>query len=222
MFVVLRTLDELKAFWSEHREQFSYSSEGIQYGDEQQLLNAYEWVFGPSKAAVVKTVFRWDQVGIRCQWYDWATESPEDHVSFYLDRDHSRKALMVEARWREHDEVQYQDDSKRYAPETDRGWWRLANLPANCSDLDWFGNSHEEINDPNLPLEFVARAFQEQTFDDWKAGGEGEIDFHGTQSLDKVVAYWRGMRRCGQDYYGRENEAVKLQDGRDVPRRQER
>ncbi len=39
-------------------------------------LDGYEWVFGPTKASVVNAVFRWDQIGIECTWYDWASDAP--------------------------------------------------------------------------------------------------------------------------------------------------
>ncbi len=79
MFVVLRTLDELEAFWLEHRARFPYAASAcpscFDY-DEQLCLDDYEWVFGPTKASVVNAVFRWDQIGIECTWYDWASDAP--------------------------------------------------------------------------------------------------------------------------------------------------
>lgn len=206
MFVVLRTLDDLEAFWIEHREAFPFAAEGTLFGDKQHYLNEYEWVFAPSKAAVVKIVFRWDQVGIQCEWYDWASDAPDDHACLFLDRDFYRQDQIEKGRWSEANEAEYQADCQRRSPETYRGWWRLTNLPNNLSDSDWFSTWCEETIDPNLSPELAAQTLQEQTFDDWKRSGGGELEFHDPQSLDEEIAYWREEQRAGRDYYGNENE----------------
>ena len=206
MFVVLRTLDELEVFWNEHREAFPFAVEGIRYGDKQYYLNGYEWVFAPSKAAVVKTVCRWDQVGIKCEWYDWASDSPEDHADFFQARAQYRQDQIEKGQWSEADEAEDQEDCQRRSPETYRGWWRLTNLPNNISDTDWFSPWCEETIDPNLSPEMAAQSLQEQTFDDWKGSDCGEIEFHDPQSLDEEIAYWREEQRAGRGYYGSENE----------------
>ena len=93
-------------------------------------------------------------------------------------------------------------------PETYRGWWRLSNLP-NGRDFDgWFNGSPDEINNPNLSLNEVAEIFQIQTFEDWKASGIIDVDFHDANSLDEYIAYWRAERDIGTDYYGQENEVT--------------
>jgi len=206
MFVVLPTLDELEAFWAKHREAFPFAAKGILYGDRQHYLNECEWVFAPSKAAVVATVFRWDQIGIQCEWYDWASVSPDDHGGFFQDRDVYRQAEIDKGRWSEANEAEYQEDCQRRSPETYRGWWRLTNLPNNLSDTDWFSSWCEETIDLSLPPEIAAQLLQEQTFDDWKRSDCDELEFHDQQSLDKEIAYWREEQRAGQDYYGSENE----------------
>ena len=62
-FVRLRTLDELDVFWSKYRDKFLYACEGLT-SNNPSFLHEYEWVFGSTKAAVVRTVLRWGQSGI--------------------------------------------------------------------------------------------------------------------------------------------------------------
>jgi hypothetical protein len=207
LFVVLRTLDDLDAFWKAHREQFRYAAEGIGYGEKQHYLNECEWVFGPSKAAVVKAVFRWDLVGISCTWYDWAADEPKEHAHWFWERDEYRKRQQANNAWCEADEVAYQTDCRRRSPATYRGWWVLEDLPDNFSHLDWFDPwGGEEIVDPHLPVETVVRMLQEQTFDSWKESDVGEVNFLDRQGIDEHIAYWRNEQREGCDYYGQENE----------------
>lgn len=207
VFVTLRTLDELEDFWNKHREALPFAVQGIQYGEKQHYLNPHEWIFAPTKAAVVKTVFRWDQMGIRCEWDDWANESPEDHASWFRERDEYRERKIARGEWSADDEADYQSDCKARSPETYRGTWRLYNLPCGMDYLDWFSVFDDEIIDPDLPIEVVAKMMQEQTFDDWR-GCPNEIEFEDTESLNDEIAYWRAEQRRGCGYYGQKNEAA--------------
>jgi hypothetical protein len=206
MFVVLRTLDELESFWQANRDRFKYAAEGILQRDPQKYLNECEWVFGPSKTAVVKAVFRWDQVGIKCEWYDWAGDDPKDHASWFSDRDVNRERKKSRNAWSEADEAAYQADYQKRSPETYRGWWILTNLPNNCSYHDWFrGWDFPEITDPHLSVETVVKILQEHNFDDWKESDVGEVRFCDQLCVDEVIAYWRDEQRAGCEYYGIEN-----------------
>ena len=86
MFVTLRTLDELEQFWEEHKGQFELACEGKGVTSGQTFLREYEWVFGTSKSAVVRTVMRWGRSGIGCDFYDWAKHDPRMHECFFHDR----------------------------------------------------------------------------------------------------------------------------------------
>lgn len=81
MFVTLRTLDELETFWKENRDTFSYAAQGIEIDGEPTFLKDYEWVFGPSKAAVIQTVGRWKELGVDAEWLEdaeWFTQWPAE------------------------------------------------------------------------------------------------------------------------------------------------
>ncbi|MFT0137710.1 hypothetical protein ACEK07_07800 [Alcanivoracaceae bacterium MT1] len=68
MFVRLQTLDTLEQFWKMHRDQFGYACEGCGGDDRLDFLHEYDWVFGPSKSAVVRTVLRWGQSNLGCEF----------------------------------------------------------------------------------------------------------------------------------------------------------
>lgn len=69
VFVTLRTLDALEAYWREHSDRFAFACEGSNWHDNA-FLHGYEWVFGSSKADVVSTVLRWGTSGIDCGFKD--------------------------------------------------------------------------------------------------------------------------------------------------------
>jgi hypothetical protein len=206
LFVVLPTLHDLSNFWQEHQATLPYAAKGRVDGEEQNFLNEYEWVFGPTKESVVQNVFRWNQVGIACNWHDWASSCPDEHADFFTDRELARKESIENVSWTDDDEAEYQVDCLKRTPQTYRGWWELKNLPAGINSLDWFSTWVEEIIDPNLPINVVTQMLQVQTFDDWKKGDPGEIEFHDSISLDEEIAYWTEEKRTGQGYYGDENE----------------
>lgn len=84
VFVRLPTYQTLKNFWEKHCAALPYSAEGVSgILGEKEYLHEYEWVFGPTKAAVVKAVMRWDQLGVDCEWYDWAGRDPQARALFF-------------------------------------------------------------------------------------------------------------------------------------------
>tara|TARA_A100001391_G_scaffold158059_1_gene116346 strand:- start:285 stop:833 length:549 start_codon:yes stop_codon:yes gene_type:complete len=68
MFVRLQTLDALEQFWKAHRDRFGYACEGCGGQDRPNFLHEYDWVFGPSKLAVVRAVLRWGQSNLGCEF----------------------------------------------------------------------------------------------------------------------------------------------------------
>lgn len=208
MFVTLRTLYELEQFWREHKGQFGFACEGNGWANPC-FLREYEWVFGMSKSAVVRTVMRWDVSGVGCEFYDWSKHEPNDHAAWFRDRDGYRAFQLEEGLWTDDDEKVYQADCILRSPETYRGRWQLKNLPNGCDPLDWFDDFTVELFDPNMPVAEVARTLQEQTFDVWKESADSvEIEYHDKASIEKMIAYWRHEKAIGQDYYGRENECT--------------
>lgn len=206
MFVILPTLPALEAFWAEHRQQLPFAATGIVMADGQDFLNEYEWVFAPTIPALVKAATRWNEIGIEVEWYDWATAEPEDHASYFAERDQDRRRKIEKGIWSEADQKQFDQEGATRTPETYRGWWRLTNLPSGYDFDDWFHDFADEISDPRLPPNEVAQMFQTQTFENWRESGVEEVDFHDADSLDEYIAYWRAERDNGAGYYGEENE----------------
>lgn len=206
MFVILRTLDELDQFWRDHQGQFEFACEGGGCWDDNDYLRHYEWVFGTSKSAVVKTVLRWDTLGVGCEFYRWSKSDLESHAFFRRDRDLDRDHQIGKGLWSDADEEDYQAYCLKYSPETYRGHWRLKNLPHDSSRSEWLPNS-PEITDPEIPMEVAEKMLQEQTFDDWKVYA-GEIQYHDRASIEATIADWRNEQASGEDYYGLENEST--------------
>ena len=193
MFVVLPTLDELEAFWTEHRDRFAYAVEGIALSTGQDYLNECEWVFAPSKAAVVKTVMRWDQLGIKCVWDDY-TKARAGSTTRWWHMAAGRQTTIQNGK--------RTDEQERDHVERCPGAWKLINLPCGIEWHDWLSGLHDDIHDPNLPEAVVAQRYQEQTFNDWKESDVGDLKFHDVASLDEEIAYWRARQARGVAYYG--------------------
>ncbi|VVO40788.1 hypothetical protein [Pseudomonas fluorescens] len=205
-FVRLRTLDELDEFWGKHRDKFASACEG-KFSKKPSFLHEYEWVFGLTKAAVVRTVLRWGQSGIGCEFYDWAKHDSQMHEIFFLDRDAQRYSDIEMGIWSEKDEMDFRADCVRRSVETYRGWWRFCNLPNGYSSIEWLNDrqGHEELIDPHMTYQDVVTTLQEQTFDDWRQSDLWELESHDGESIDELIQYWKNERANGEGYYGDEN-----------------
>jgi hypothetical protein len=207
IYAVLHTLAELEMFWQAHRAEFPYAAQGVLYGEQQTYLDEYQWVFAKSKTALVRTVTRWDQVGIQCEWYDWATDAPLDFADFFKANEHDRAQKMAQGVWSDADEANYQAERVRRNPESYRGWWVLSNLPWDCPFHDWLSMEAGELSDPLLSIGAATILLQEQTFDDWVDNHDGDVWFFDVKGVDEDIAYWRAEKAAGRDYYGMENES---------------
>jgi len=199
--VFLRTLDELEAFWQGHHDRLPFAATGVAQVDGQIFLDEYEWYFSPEIPALVKTVTRWDETGIRVFWYDWAQRDPGEHADYFQDRADERETRLRQGNWTLEDEAEY----RRRTTDNYRGCWMLENLPCDILSSDWLA-VEEEICDPHLSPAEVAERFQIQTFWDWMASDAGEVEFMTADLVDAFIAYWRGERACGREYYGAEHE----------------
>jgi len=200
LFIKLPTLASLEAFWEANRSRFAYAAQGIGVSRGQVFLNDYEWVFGNSKAAVVETVCRWNEVGITAEFYEWAKEDPDDHKAWFLARD--QDALKPAEANEEPEEPSFRTT---YTPETYRGWWKLHNLPEGYSEDCWLESwGRVEIIDWTLPISTVKVMLQEQTFDDWVSNSCPEVEYYNSKRMDECVQYWQRTRAEGGDYYGAE------------------
>jgi hypothetical protein len=208
MFVHLRTLDELERFWRENRHRFEYACEGHDRSERQEFLRSYEWIFGKSKAAVVRAVLRWDVMGVGVEFFDFSKHDPEMYAEWFRDRDACRRSEIEQGNWTSDDERNYQADCIRRSPESYKGWWQLKNLPGEWTNSEWFDgwSDREELFDPNMPVATVERILQEQTFDSWQESDSEEIKYHDSDSIDSEIAMWRQLQSLGDDYYGQENE----------------
>jgi hypothetical protein len=203
MFVVLPTLDELAMFWEEHKQVFSYACQGIEW-ENPQFLRGCEWVFGNSKASVIRSVLRWGKSCIGCEFYDWYKHDNGQHDWWFEERDDERNVSIIRGQWSTKDEAAYLADCKRRTPESYRGWWQFCNIPDGREPNDWFNPSLDpvEIIDPNMPIREVEDILHEQTFDDWKASDVWEIEAHDQESIEETIRYWCRERADGRDYYG--------------------
>lgn len=203
LFIKLPTLPSLEAFWEANCNRYTYAAEGNALTTGQAFLNEGEWVFGNSKAAVVETVCRWNEMGITAKFYDWAKEDPHEHKAWFRDRDLYARELADANK-----EPEAPSFHTTCTPETYRGWWKLHNLPQGYSAGDWFGSwGADEITDWTLPISTANLMLREQTFDDWGSKNGNEVDFYDSKEISEYVEYWRRERAAGYDYYGVENEA---------------
>jgi hypothetical protein len=207
VFATLHTIAELEEFWHLQCFGLQYAAQGILIGDQQYFLDEYEWVFAPSKAALIKAVTRWDAIGITCEWYDWALLEPERHAAWFEERAQFREDRRSNGRWTAADEVKFQQDSRLRSPETYRGYWTLNNLPPGCTFADWFTSSRAEVIDSTLSAEMAAALLQEMTFDDWHDANIFNLALHDAMGVEHEIMKAKAQRNAGDDYYGCENEA---------------
>lgn len=208
MVVDLPTLEELESFWAENREKYPYAATG-RFNNDPWYLDEYEWVFGPSREAVVETAMRWTEFGIQCVWKPFEGSSAWIKEAVLGDRERYRNEMMAKGTWTDEQEQEYVADYARRNEDTYNGLWELTNLPGGCDDLDWFSiptsDEFEELFDPNIPPLEVETQFKRRTFEDWK-GSDAELEFMDVADVDKFIAYWVEEREQGNDYYGCEDE----------------
>lgn len=208
IFVKLKTLKELEEFWVNNKERYYYAAEGIAFTNDQFFLNEYEWVFGKTKESVVKMVLRWDEIGVKCEFYDWSKVEPREFKAWTLDRKTYRENCMGDGSWSKEDEAEYHRICKHEEEHNYSGWWKLKKLPSGF-DLDEWSDPNSmggSIHDKNIDFEEVNKWMQVRTFNENKEGDCGEVRFHDREGIEDVINYWVGVRDEGEDYYGFENE----------------
>lgn len=208
LVVDLPTLEELEAFWAENREKYPYAATG-RFNSDPWYLDEYEWVFGPSREAVVETAMRWTDFGITCTWSPFEGEDAWIKSAVLGDRERARIEMLAKGTWTEEDEQNYLADRARRNEDTYNGLWELTNLPGNTDYLDWtvgpLPDEFDELFDPKIPLPEVELYFKMLTFEDWK-GSDAELEFMDAAEVDRFIGYWVGEREEGRDYYGCEDE----------------
>ncbi|WP_031372155.1 hypothetical protein [Lysobacter antibioticus] len=203
VFVRLPTLAALEQFWATQRDMRPFAAKGVGCSAGQRFLNEYEWVFAPTKAALVAAFTRWDQIGISVRWYDWKddTNAVVSHEKFFHDFEARRERRIAEGDWTLQDEV----DHLEYSPDRYTGEWIIENLPDQTDMGDWFGLGFRSIIDHSLPASEVVRIMQERTFDHWIDIDTYDIEVRDVATMDEEIEYWRTEKLHGEGYYGDEN-----------------
>ena len=201
-FVKLESLDALRLHWSSVREVRPFASCGTGAYDPPMFLGNHEWIFAPSKEALVSAVTRWDELGITPRWYDtWAEES-EVHEQIELRRGARRAKRIAEKRWSAPDEMAFILRSQNADQISMRGFWRLANLPCRLTHFDWFSEHAKVPQDRELDIEVVNVLMQRLTFDDWKLHStQDDVIFLCGIEVDADIADWQRERDEGRDPY---------------------
>lgn len=172
VFVRFATVEDLRAYWQANHHRFHFAACGVEPQADAlpRWLRHGEWVFAPTKWALIRAVTRWEAIGIACTWYDWAGTKPGEWAAYFRNASSCRADMLAEGTWTD----EYEQDFQTRTPETYRGWWRLTNLPRGLVEHTWFDEYSKEIWDPSVPLTVVVRALQEETFDAW-AYGDGDL-----------------------------------------------
>jgi hypothetical protein len=204
VFVRLPTLASLEEFWTQQQTLRPYAAKGVNCISGQRFLNECEWVFAPTKAALIAAVTRWEQIGISVRWYNWKGDSNAiySYEEYFRDYEARRDHAMAEGTWT----LQHEVDHLEYSPERYTGEWIVENLPNETDMGDWFGLGYRSIIDRSLPIAEVTRLFKERTFDDWMDMDTYDIEVLDTAAMDEEIEYWRNEKLVGEDYYGQENE----------------
>lgn len=204
IFVRLPTLAALEQCWAAQRHIRPFAAKGVGCTTGQRFLNPYEWVFAPTKAALVAAFTRWNEVGISVRWYDWKDDSNAEisHEEFFRDYEAQRDRRMAAGDWTLQDEV----DHLEYSPERYTGEWIIENLPDQTNMDDWFALGFRSIIDCSLHVAEVTRIMQERTFDDWIEMDTYDIEVRDPAAMDEEIEYWRTEQSLGRGYYGKNSE----------------
>ena len=196
------TLEQLKSYRARERTAMRYACVGTGFLDPARFLEPHEWIFSPSKEALVAAVVRWDEFGIAPRWYDSMSDELSVRQEFRRSRDARRDLRMALGTWSREDEAAYVANTKRGAPAGRRGFWRLANLPCGLTHFDWFSEHASFPDDPELPREHVEVVLQRKTFDDWKAHQSlNDVQMLEATGVDDEIAYWECERDEGREPY---------------------
>ncbi|MGO4382116.1 hypothetical protein [Pseudoduganella sp. RAF53_2] len=187
MFVRLTTATDLRSFWELHKSRFSFAAKGIALTNGQTFLHGSEWIFARTKAELIKAVTRWDEIGIQCIWYDWATAAASDHAGWFQDRDQYRNECLKNQTWSSQDELEYQADCLTRTPETYRGWWTLQVESQGISADDWLsGSDGIEVFDKTLTIDEVTRRMQELAYEYFYWDGHDVVVMDANEVDDEI------------------------------------
>lgn len=190
----------LRQHWSSVRDLRPYASCGTGASSPAMFLDKHEWIFAPTREALVAAVTRWDELGITPRWYDsWAEES-EVHEHLELRRVERRKRMISQKRWSAPDEISFILRSQNADRISFHGFWRLANLPCGLTHFDWFSEQAKVPEERDLQPQLVTMLLQRLTFADWKLHcTQDDVVFFCGGEVDREILQWQRERDEGRD-----------------------
>lgn len=190
----------LRQHWSSVRDLLPYASCGTGASNPAMFLGKHEWIFAPTREALVAAVTRWNELGITARWYDaWAEES-EVHEHLERRRVERRKRMISQKRWSAPDEISFILRSQNAERIAFHGFWRLANLPCGLTHFDWFSEHAKAPEDCDLEIRRVTILLQRLTFADWKLHcTQDDVAFFCGGEVDREILQWQRERREGTD-----------------------
>ena len=201
-FCRLDTLADLKAYWERKRPEMAYACVGTGFTEPARFLGHHEWVFSPSKQALVKAVVRWDEFKIAPRWYDIMSDEHPVRRDFQRRRATRRDLGMALGTWSPENEEAYASNVHPIRDAMRRGFWRLANLPCGLTHFDWFSEHARMPNDPALPRDRVELVLQWMTYNDWQSHHTlNDIEMLDAQGVDAEIAYWEQEQAEGRAPY---------------------
>lgn len=201
-FFRFETLNDLKLYWAHGRAEMRYACVGTGYTQPARFLEHHEWVFAPSKAALIAAVVRWDEFRITPRWYDAMSDEWPVSQQLQRRREARRDLRMALGTWSQHDETAYTANSGLSGRGLRKGFWRLASLPCGLTHFDWFSEHARMPDDPEVPRERVAKLLQQMTYDDWKEHHPlGDVHLMDAPDVDEEIGYWERERAEDREPY---------------------
>jgi hypothetical protein len=196
------TLEHLKSYWQRERTTMRYACVGTAFIEPARFLDPHEWIFSPSKEALVAAVVRWDEFRIAPRWYDMMSDELSVGLHLQRRRISQRDLRIALGTWSPQDEAAHVFNSQRGRGRGRQGFWRLDNLPCSLTHFDWFSEHAQFPNDPQLPKERAEVLLQRSTFDDWKNHQTlNDVEMLDGSGVDQDIAYWERERAAGRDPY---------------------
>jgi hypothetical protein len=201
-FCRFETLDGLKSYWASARAHMRFACVGTGSKCPARLLERHEWVFSPSKEALIAAVARWDEFKITVRWYDAMSDERSVGMQLQQTRESRRNRRLALGTWSPQDEAAYASNCGPGRRTVRKGFWRIANLPCSLTHFDWFSEYASMPDDPELPKEKVVALLRRKTFDDWKEHQTlDDVHLMDAADVDAEVTYWERERAEGRDPY---------------------
>lgn len=201
-FCRLETLADLKTYWDQRRADMPYACVGTSFIEPARFLGHHEWVFAPTKEALIAAVVRWDEFRIFPRWYDVMSDERSARTEFQRRRAKRRDLNMALGVWTPQDEAAYASNVHPVRDASRRGFWRLAGLPCGLTHFDWFSEHARMPNDPELPKDRVELLLKRLTFDDWRLHRPlNDVAVMDAEGVDADITYWERERAEGNDTY---------------------